>query len=60
VLKGESLSNLDRATREEVLAMEQRLVINGIRHGDIRPANVLRDPKTSKLMLINFNLYKNG
>jgi len=53
-MKGESLCDLDRATREEVLAMEQRLVTNGILHGDIRPANVLRDPKTSKLMLIDF------
>jgi serine/threonine protein kinase len=53
-LKGESLSDLDRATREEVLAMECRLVTSGILHGDIRPANVLRDPNTNKLMLIDF------
>ncbi len=53
-LKGESISSLDRATREEVVALEQRLVSRGILHCDIRPANVLRDPKTSSLMLIDF------
>jgi len=53
-LEGEFISSLDGATRKDIRAIEQRLLTQGVSHHDIRPANVLRDLKTKRLMLIDF------
>ena len=51
---GDSLSSLDTKTQNCVKDAKRQLEAHGVKHRDIRPPNVLRDPNTDKVMLIDF------
>ena len=52
--RGELISSLDNSTRKCVEDAKRQLEAYGVEHCDIRPPNVLRDPNTQKVMLIDF------